>query len=145
MILNLLGDLCGAVYLDEEFDKVIRTHVGHSVYDKLSDAAKAKMFENDWEFGAKRKYDGLGPVGDEFRVDIPGYKPKKSGLFGKRPSSTITLTSLVEIALTWGYSDINKILGAISIKYSIQSLEKSWTSRESRWTKLNENAPKDLR
>jgi hypothetical protein len=68
----------------------MRTEVGQSTYDKLDPEIKAKVFENDWEFGPKRKYIGAkGP--QEFMVDIPGYKPKKTKLFGKRPSSTIVL------------------------------------------------------
>lgn len=93
-LLTIGGDLCGAVYLDEAFDQVIRTYVG-SDYDKLPDEAKSRMFENDWEFGAKRKYDGQTPT-EEFEMFIPGYKPKKKGMFSKRPSSTITLTSYVQ-------------------------------------------------
>lgn len=85
------GDLCGALYLDENFQSQIRTLVGHKEYEKLDSEVKAKMFENDWEFAAKRKYTGSLDV--DFSVDIPGYRPKKPGYFGlgKRPSSTITL------------------------------------------------------
>lgn len=88
----MLGDLCGAVYLDETFDRIIRTIVGESTYDKLDPEVKAKMFENDWEFAAKRIYNGNNRK--EYLVDIPGYKPKKS-FFGKRASSTIVLNPYV--------------------------------------------------
>lgn len=76
------------MYLDDAFDRAMRIEVGQSTYDKLDPDVKAKVFENDWEFGPKRKYIG-GP--QEFTVDIPGYKPKKTKLFGKRPPSTIVL------------------------------------------------------
>ena len=79
--------------MDERFDSTIRTIVGSSVYDKLDTEIRAKVFENDWEFSGKRKYNGISKPPNEFQVDIPGYKPKKPGLFGKRPSSTITLKS----------------------------------------------------
>ncbi|PVH75767.1 actin-like ATPase domain-containing protein [Cadophora sp. DSE1049] len=85
------GDLCGAVYLDERFESTIRTIVGEKVYDQLDVDVKAKLFENDWEFAAKRKYGGPTKTPTVYQVDIRGYKPKKSGLFGKRPSSTILL------------------------------------------------------
>lgn len=82
------GGLCGAVYLDDAFDKAMRVEVGSSTYDKLSNEVKAKVFEKEWEWGPKRNYIGSnGP--QEFSVDIPGYKPKKPGLFGKRPTSII--------------------------------------------------------
>ena len=54
----LLGDLCGAVYLDEKFDYTIRTLVGEKVYDQLYVEVQTKLFENDWEFAANRKYGG---------------------------------------------------------------------------------------
>lgn len=89
MCVEPTGDLCGAVYLDEAFDNTMRTVVGQT-YDRLDPEVKAKVFENDWEYAAKRIYNGK--AGRQFSVDIPGYKPKKS-LFGKRASSTITLDS----------------------------------------------------
>ena len=90
MELTLSGDLCGAVYLDEGFDNTMRTMVGATVYDSLDSEVKAKVFENDWEFSAKRIYNG--GTRREFSVDIPGYKPKRP-LFSKRGSSTIILDS----------------------------------------------------
>jgi len=90
MCVEATGDLCGAVYLDDAFDRAMRIEVGSSTYDKLDPDVKAKVFENDWEFGPKRKY--IGGT-QEFTVDIPGYKPKKTKLFGKRPPSTIVLQS----------------------------------------------------
>lgn len=91
MCVEPTGKNCGAVYLDERFDAAIRTHVGPSVYDKLDEEMKAKMFEDDWEYGGKRKYNGAHKMPNEFQIYIPGYKPKRSGFLGKRPSSTITL------------------------------------------------------
>jgi hypothetical protein len=90
-----LGDLCGAVYLDDGFDSTMRTIVGSSVYDKLDSEVKAKVFENEWENGPKRNYNGPHKEPREFLVDIPGYKPKRPNLFSKRPSSTIILKGLV--------------------------------------------------
>jgi len=94
MCVEATGDLCGAVYLDEGFDSQIRTLVGSSFYNGLDEEVKAKVFDNDWEFNAKRKYNGPGNRPDEFSVDIPNYKPKRSmPLFGRRPTSTIILKS----------------------------------------------------
>ncbi|CAG8977831.1 hypothetical protein HYALB_00008997 [Hymenoscyphus albidus] len=88
MCVEATGALCGAVYLDERFESHIPTEVGSSTYDKLSEEVKARVFENDWEFSGKKKYNGQDT---EFHVDIPGYKPKRPGFFGKKPSSTIIL------------------------------------------------------
>jgi len=91
VLILAIGDLCGAVYLDENFQSQIRTIVGEKDYDRLDSEIKAKVFENDWEFAAKRKYTGSQNV--SFQVDIPGYKPKKSRYFGlgKKPNSAIIL------------------------------------------------------
>jgi len=83
------------VYLDDAFDSTMRTMVGSSVYDNLDNEVKAKVFENEWESGPKRNYNGPHKEPREFLVDIPGYKPKRSGMFGKRPNSTIILKGLV--------------------------------------------------
>ena len=76
------------MYLDEAFEAVIRTRVGKVEYDKLSASAKAKAFDNDWEYGIKKVYTGSNQT---WPVDIVGFKPKRDGLFGKKPSSTIIL------------------------------------------------------
>ncbi|KAF4634498.1 hypothetical protein G7Y89_g3596 [Cudoniella acicularis] len=86
------GGLCGAVYLDEGFDRFLRTYVTSNVYDRIDAVAKAKVFENDWEYNGKKLYNGPGKPPNEFKVDIPGYKPKRP-MFGKRPTSTIVLNS----------------------------------------------------
>jgi hypothetical protein len=85
---NRIGGLCGAIFLDQAFEAVIRTKVGRMEYDKLPGEAKKKAFDNDWEHGIKRAYNGSA---QQWPVDIAGYKPKREGLFGKKPSSTIIL------------------------------------------------------
>lgn len=89
------GKNCGAVYLDEGFDAAIRTQAGAATYDKLDNAAKAKIFEEDWEFGAKRKFNGT----QSLTVYVRGYKPKRSGILMKKKNEIvttgITLTSSV--------------------------------------------------
>jgi hypothetical protein len=82
------GGLCGAVYLDQAFEAFIRTKVGRTDYDKLPEKVKAKAFDSDWEHSIKRSYRGGT---DAWPVDIPGYKPKKPGMFGRRSTSTIML------------------------------------------------------
>lgn len=84
-----LAGLCGAVYLDQAFEAAIRTRVGSSDYDRLSERSRLKLLEGDWEHGIKRAYNGSANI---WPVDIVGFKPKRSGLLGRRPSSTILLS-----------------------------------------------------
>jgi hypothetical protein len=67
----------------------MRTTIGSSAYDKISEKVKAKAFNSDWEHGIKRAYDGGS---QDWPIDVPGYKPKKP-LFGRRSNSTIILSS----------------------------------------------------
>jgi len=49
------GGLCGAIFLDEEFERYIRTRVGREQYDRLSMRAKENMRVN-FDRGLKRSF-----------------------------------------------------------------------------------------
>ncbi|KAF8440747.1 hypothetical protein BGX38DRAFT_1096977 [Terfezia claveryi] len=59
------GGLCGAIFLDEEFERHIRTRVGREQYEKLSKRAKANM---RWDFdrGLKRSFE----KGAKFKLTV---------------------------------------------------------------------------
>ena len=60
-----VGGLCGAIFLDEEFERHIRTRVGREQYEKLSKRAKANM---RWDFdrGLKRSFE----KGAKFKLTV---------------------------------------------------------------------------
>jgi hypothetical protein len=52
------GKLCGAVFVDEAFQGLIKSRIGQQKWEKLSRASKVKLMNDEWEFGIKRAFDG---------------------------------------------------------------------------------------
>jgi hypothetical protein len=50
------GKLCGAIFLDEEFEKFIRQVIGKK-WTELSQGSIKKLMNNEWENGIKRSFD----------------------------------------------------------------------------------------
>jgi len=53
--------LCGAVFLDESFRKLLRTYVGASTLDALSPETIARIM-NDFETGVRKSFDGTDDI-----------------------------------------------------------------------------------
>ena len=66
------GDLYGAVFLDNAFERTIKSHIGADTYDALSVRNKKKMM-GDWEHGIKRTFKHGQRADKDWVVDIPGY------------------------------------------------------------------------
>ncbi|KAH7081489.1 hypothetical protein BKA63DRAFT_462626 [Paraphoma chrysanthemicola] len=62
------GDLCGSVYLDQAFEKYIRTVVGEEQWMSVKDKAKKKMM-GEFELSIKRCYAGDN---QQYSVDLQG-------------------------------------------------------------------------
>lgn len=62
------GGLCGSVYLDQAFERYIKTLVGEGPWQYIRDKAKKKMMQ-EFELSIKRCYAGTNT---EFSVDLPG-------------------------------------------------------------------------
>ncbi|KAM0814181.1 putative Actin-like ATPase domain-containing protein [Seiridium cardinale] len=52
------GDLCGAVFVDEVFEKYIKERVGPQFWEETPVADITYAFSTDWENGIKRGFDG---------------------------------------------------------------------------------------
>jgi len=63
------GGLCGSIFLDEEFERYIRTRVGREQYDRLSVRAKENM-RIDFDRGLKRSFER--GTRDNLRVELHG-------------------------------------------------------------------------
>ncbi|KAF2108803.1 hypothetical protein BDV96DRAFT_692313 [Lophiotrema nucula] len=62
------GDLCGAVFIDEAFDRDIRVRIGGTQeWAKLNDRQIRRIMDQ-WEFGIKRLFNTMS----EYWIDIPG-------------------------------------------------------------------------
>ena len=64
------GDVCGAVFLEANFRKLLRTYLGERVYDNLDPECEARIIR-DFEHGIRRLYNGEGGK-REYTVIMPG-------------------------------------------------------------------------
>ena len=63
------GDVCGAVFLEANFRKLLRTYLGEQVYDNLDPECEARIIR-DFEHGIRRLYDSEGTR--EYTIIMPG-------------------------------------------------------------------------
>ncbi|KAF2671144.1 hypothetical protein BT63DRAFT_423384 [Microthyrium microscopicum] len=75
------GKLCGAIFVDEAFERLIRTRLG-TKWDKISASGKQRMMEQDWENGIKRLFSSLPSSKTTYTVELPP-EALSGGLFGK--------------------------------------------------------------
>lgn len=50
------GKLCGAIFVDEQFIKLVKQALG-SKWEKTSEASRKMMVHNEWENGIKKLFD----------------------------------------------------------------------------------------
>lgn len=81
------GDLFGAVFLDNAFERQIKRMIGEESYNGLSARSKKKMM-GDWEHGIKRNFRHNEREGKDWFVDIPGYIPNGASDSDSSGSST---------------------------------------------------------
>lgn len=68
------GGLCGSVFLDQAFEKYIRTIVGEPQWQNLKAKSKIRMLK-DWESAIKRCYSGDNT---SYTVELPGVEDNAS-------------------------------------------------------------------
>ena len=54
----IVGGLCGAVFLDEDFEILLKQALGNEVWNKIEPNSLRRIMHNDWENGIKRGFDG---------------------------------------------------------------------------------------
>jgi hypothetical protein len=86
------GDLYGAVFLDNAFEKTVKEHIGADAYDSLSVRNKRKMM-GDWEHGIKRTFKHGQRADKDWVVDIPGYAGASSSPPPYSPASSTSSRS----------------------------------------------------
>jgi len=62
------GDLCGAQFLDEEFENLLKGKFGPKQKKKLSSASLQRIIDKDWENGIKRGFDSSKK---DYQIAIP--------------------------------------------------------------------------
>ncbi|KAF6835704.1 Hsp70 family chaperone [Colletotrichum plurivorum] len=85
------GALCGGVFLDEEFIKLMKRKVNERNWNSLPAEEVKKMLNGDWEHGIKQQYEGQE---QEWPVELPVTRQKvdtsRRGLVKKQ---TLVLTN----------------------------------------------------
>jgi len=61
------GKMCGAIFVDEGFEKMLSTSLGDK-WKRLSATSKKMIVNNDWEHGIKRLFDDSDR---EWNVTVP--------------------------------------------------------------------------
>lgn len=52
-----LGKLCGALFLDRGFDRLVQGKAGTDVWSAMAVEDKARLLNDDWEHGIKSQFD----------------------------------------------------------------------------------------
>ncbi|KAH6674763.1 hypothetical protein B0J14DRAFT_652947 [Halenospora varia] len=83
MCAEATGGCCGAIFLDDAFEKQIRTLISSKEFDKIGVLSRRRML-NDWENGLKRSF-RMNAAGDNtWHVNIPGF----AGMLAEDPIGT---------------------------------------------------------
>lgn len=90
------GDLYGAVFLDNAFERTVKEHIGEEAYEALSVRNKKKMM-GDWEHGIKRTFKHGHRAEKDWVVDIPGYSGIPSSPPPYSPASSTSSRSSAAI------------------------------------------------
>ncbi|OCL04566.1 hypothetical protein AOQ84DRAFT_415939 [Glonium stellatum] len=74
-----VGEFCGSVFLDSEFEKYISTIVGETAYLKIREDNRKKMLQ-EFEYGIKRAF--CDDAEEPYSVDLKGVKDdSENGIF----------------------------------------------------------------
>ncbi|KAH8725385.1 hypothetical protein GQ44DRAFT_826515 [Phaeosphaeriaceae sp. PMI808] len=65
------GGLCGAIFIDNEFERLLRSSVGTRKWDRLTMDEYSRVMETQWERGIKRQFDSTKRYMN-WTVDVPG-------------------------------------------------------------------------
>ncbi|KAK4199934.1 hypothetical protein QBC40DRAFT_307057 [Triangularia verruculosa] len=62
------GDLCGAIFVDDAFTKLLKHKLGPWQWGRLTDESRRRIQHDEWEHGIKSQFDGSWK---EWRINIP--------------------------------------------------------------------------
>ncbi|KAH6629361.1 hypothetical protein C7974DRAFT_394309 [Boeremia exigua] len=67
------GDLCGAVFIDDDFEQFLRLHIGRTIWQTLASDVIDRLMEFHWEHHIKRSFDTKNRL-KKWPVDIAGVR-----------------------------------------------------------------------
>jgi hypothetical protein len=70
------GDLCGAVFIDDEFERCLCTEVGRRQWESLDRDLRRRVMTTQWEHTIKRQFDSTR-ISQIWPIDIAGVGPFK--------------------------------------------------------------------
>ncbi|KAI0973390.1 hypothetical protein F4678DRAFT_477857 [Xylaria arbuscula] len=62
--------LCGATFLDREFESLLKSVVGNKTWHKMKGVDIKRMMNNEWQHGIKTAFDGES---DDYTVELPNH------------------------------------------------------------------------
>lgn len=125
------GGLCGSVYLDQAFERYIKTIVGEDEWSSIRDKSKKKMMR-EFELSIKRCYAGDN---QEYSVDLQGVEDNpQEGI----DDDTITLKPYVCLFAPCFHADSDQVPS--SRRYSTTSLARLCGSLRNKSTKHRRKA-----
>ncbi|KAF4975290.1 hypothetical protein FZEAL_7903 [Fusarium zealandicum] len=89
------GDLCGGVFLDENFIKLIKNRVSPASWNSVSKAEKKKFLNDGWEHGIKPQFENQQKA---WPIDLPNSCNSKSSK-GLKRRTTLELNSIEILAV----------------------------------------------
>lgn len=65
------GDLCGAVFIDDEFEGFLKSEIGRREWMSLNGDLRRRIMTSQWEHGIKRQFDST-KASRKWVVDVTG-------------------------------------------------------------------------
>jgi hypothetical protein len=74
--------LCGAIFADEEFEKLVSGKLGKK-WGQMSNESRKRIMHRDWELGIKRDFSTEGKAAQTYNVEVPS-DGLKVGILGRQ-------------------------------------------------------------
>ena len=84
------GDLCGGVFVDEAFTKVLKNRFGANKWNSMEGRHRYRLLNEEWEHGIKLQFDGSHR---EWHITIPYECLVKDEFTPEMGAPKITITS----------------------------------------------------
>ncbi|KAL3964035.1 hypothetical protein ACCO45_001039 [Purpureocillium lilacinum] len=112
------GDLCGGIFLDEEFLKLIERSLGADIFSGLTKIEKRKLLNDNWEHTIKPQFDGKQTT---WEVEYLPASCQRAGRGTKRPRpltfDSNTISALFDPTIRKFGDLLSNQLTAIKTKY----------------------------
>lgn len=84
------GSLCGGIFLDQDFEALLRNRIGNKIWDQIPHSEIRKTMVLNWEHGIKQQFDGTPR---DWTIDLPPQCSKR----GEYPRITLESGHVEEV------------------------------------------------